>query len=85
MLTYSRDGAEFLLVANSGLPLMKIACSDIDAQAALTEAKQPEGVPRQALHEGVGQMANLGDDYVLMLEQDEEGNTRLHSYSTTQL
>jgi hypothetical protein len=85
MALYARDGREFLLVANSGLPLMKIACRDIDAQAALTEPTEPAGVPREPLHEGVTQMANLGDDYVLMLEQDDEGNASLRSYATTTL
>ncbi len=85
MISYTRDGQEYLLVANSGLPLMKIACAGIDAQAALTQAHQPEGVARQALHEGVGFMANLGDTYVLMMEQDDAGHTSLRSYPTATL
>jgi hypothetical protein len=85
MVAYALDGQEFLLVANSGRPLMKIACRDIDAQAALTEPRQPEGVPRQELHEGVGQMANLGDSYVLMIEHDADGNVSLRSHPTSTL
>jgi hypothetical protein len=86
MVSYASNGDEYLLVANSGLPLMKIACKDIDAQVALTEPRQPEGVARQALpHEGVGYMANLGDAYILMMEQDDEGNTSLRSIPTGSL
>jgi len=85
MVSYTHDGDEYLLVANSGLPLVKIACKDIDAQAALTEPRQPEGVARQALHEGVSQIANLNAAYVLMLEEDNEGNTNLRSYPTASL
>ena len=86
MVTYTRDGEEYLLVANSGLPLMKVACGDIDAQVALTEPRQPEGVARQELsQQGVGQMANLNDVYVLMLGQDDEGNASLHAYPTASL
>jgi hypothetical protein len=85
MISYKRDGQEYLLISNSGLPLMKIACKDIEEQPALTIGREPLGVPRQELHQGVGQMANLGDEYVLMLEQDDQGNASLRSYATASL
>ena len=85
MLTYTRDGNEYLLVANSGLPLMKIAMRDIEAQDELTQPRQPEGVAHTDLHHGVAQMAALGSDHILMLEVDDEGVTSLRTYDTASL
>jgi len=86
MLSYTIDGQEYLLVSTAGLPLMRIACKDIDKQEPLTQAKEPLGVSRHTLpYEGVGNMARLNDNYVIMLEQDDEGNTDLHSYSIATL
>ncbi len=86
MLVYHRGGEEFVLVANSGLPLMRIAARDIQKQDALTRpSSEPDGVARTPLHDGVEQMANLGEDYVLMLEVDGEGSYALRSYPTASL
>jgi hypothetical protein len=86
MLSYTLDGQEYLLVSTAGLPLIKIACLDIDEQESLTQAKEPLGVPRQTLqYEGVGHMAKLNGRYVLMLEQDDEGNTDLRSHNIATL
>jgi hypothetical protein len=86
IVAYQRDGAEYLLVSNTKHPLLKIACGDIDQQGALTQPKEPVGVPREALpQEGVGRMANLNGSYVLMLQQDDAGHAHLHSYSTASL
>lgn len=86
IVAYQRDGEEYVLVSNAGLPLYKIATKDIQAQQPMTEGKEPGGVPRQALpQQGVGQMARLNGSYVLMLEQDDEGNTSLKSYATASL
>jgi hypothetical protein len=41
------------------------------------------GAPRQTLpHAGVGYMANLNGSYVMMMQQDDEGNVSLCSYET---
>jgi hypothetical protein len=86
MLSYSRDGEEYLLVSNARHPLMKIPCATIDGQQALTEPREPVGVPRETLsHQGVGLMANLGDSHVLMLQQDTGGSLHLRSYRNTTL
>lgn len=86
IVSYTRDGQEYLLLSTAGLPLMKIDCRDIDKQEPLTQPKEPVGVPRKMLQQnGVGYMANLNGSYVLMMEQDEEGNTDLRSYSIATL
>jgi hypothetical protein len=86
MVSYARDGQEYLLVSNVRHPLMKIACKDIDAQAPLTSPQTPVGVPREVMPQpGVTRMANLDDQHVLMLQRDAEGSFHLRSYSTASL
>jgi hypothetical protein len=63
---------------------LKIKCSDVDAQEALTEPKEPVGVPREELEQrGVSRMAVV-DGRVLMLQRDDSG-LHLHSYSSASL
>jgi len=86
MVAYRRDGDEYLLVATSRLPLMRIACADIDGQEALTEPDEPVGVPREALsHPGVLRMANLDEGSVVMLQQEGAGPVSLRSYECASL
>jgi hypothetical protein len=86
MVSYRRDGEEFLLVSNTRHPLLKMACRDIDAQGPLTQHLEPVGVPREELaHEGVIHMANLDDSHVLMLQREESGALHVRSYSTASL
>jgi hypothetical protein len=86
MVSYSSQGAEYLLVAHSTHPLMKIACADIDAQDALTEPQEPRGVPRQDLDvPGVKRLANLNGEYVLALQRDADGARHLRSLKTASL
>ncbi len=98
LISYEHDGDEYLLVCNDRHPVFKIACKDIDQQGPLTVPDDSldvspadpvtpgVGVPRQLLpHPGVKRMANLNGSGVLMLQQDEDGNTHLHSYATDSL
>ncbi|MDE2779613.1 MAG: hypothetical protein OXI91_08065 [Chloroflexota bacterium] len=98
LVSYQHDDEEYLLVANDRHPLIKIACVDIDQQGALTVPDESldnspadpvtpgVGVPRQILpHPGVRRMANLGDDTVLMLQEDGEGHFHLHTYGVGEL
>jgi hypothetical protein len=98
LISYEHDGGEYLLVCNDRHPVFKIACKDIDQQGPLTVPDDSldvspadpvtpgVGVPRQLLpHTGVKRMANLNGSGVLMLQQDEDGNTHLHSYATDSL
>ncbi len=98
LISYEHEGGEYLLVCNDRHPLFKIACQDIDGQGPLTvpddslDASPADpvtpgvGVPRQLLpHPGVKRMANRNGSDVLMLQQDEDGNTHLRSYATATL
>ena len=86
MVSYVRDGEEYLLVSNAQHPLMKIACKDIDGQGPLTQPTEPVGAPRQDLpHQGVSRIANLNGSQVLMMQEDDAGNIHLRSYDTATL
>lgn len=85
MVSYTRDGEEYLLVSNSRHPLLKLACRDIDVQEGLTTPTQPIGVPREELpHAGVSRMAAV-NGHVLMLQRDDAGDLHLRSYHTASL
>jgi hypothetical protein len=86
IVSYRTGGEEFLLVSHTSHPLMKIAARDVDRQEALTQPREPLGVPHQDLpHPGVSRMATLNDDRVLMLQTDEGGNVHLRSYGSASL
>jgi hypothetical protein len=86
MVSYRRDGEEYLLVSNTRHPLLKIASRSIGEQEALTQPREPVGVARQSLpHSGVSRMANVGGSHVVMLQRDESDELHLHSYSTSSL
>jgi hypothetical protein len=86
MVSFTRDGQEYLLVANSAHGLVKIACRDIDGQAPLTEPTEPVGIPREAKDlQGIRRLANLGSDHVLVLQADAAGRQHLRSLKTASL
>jgi hypothetical protein len=98
IVSYMRDGEEYLLISNLNHPLTKIACKDIDRQGALTEPDRslderrdgplsPQvGTPRQDLpHPGVRRLANLNGSHVLMLQENESGDIHLRSYDVATL
>jgi len=87
IVSYKRDGEEYLLISNTKHPLLKIACKDVDRQESLTQPKGPRGVPREELpHPGVSHMANLNGSYVVMMQQEEVGGClSLRSYSSASL
>jgi hypothetical protein len=86
MVSFVRDGEEYVLVSNVRHPLMKIRKSDIDRQPALTEPAEPVGVPREHLpQKGVSRMANVNGGAILMLQMDEAEHYHLRSYATAAL
>jgi hypothetical protein len=86
MVSYRRDGHEYLLVANSRHPLYRLDCAEIAGQAALTEQSGPAGISREALAlEGVARMAGRGEGEVVMLQRDGDGHEHLRSYASDQL
>jgi len=85
MTSYTRDGAEHLLVANSRHPLLKLAVSDLEAQEGLTEPQQPVGAPREELpHAGVLLVGGAGEQ-VLMVQRADDGALSLRSYAADAL
>jgi hypothetical protein len=86
MVSFTQDGKEYLLVANSSHGLIKIACRDIEAQSALTQPKEPVGVPRETKDlQGIRRLANLNGSYVLALQGDEAGRHHLRSLKAASL
>jgi hypothetical protein len=86
MVSFVQGGEEHLLVANSSHGLIKIACRDIDAQAPLTEPKEPIGVPRETEDlQGITRLANLDDSHVLALQVDGGGRQHLRSLKSASL
>jgi hypothetical protein len=86
IVSFTQGDAEYLLICHSAHPLMKIACSDILSQGALTEPKAPVGVPREELDvPGVRRLANLNGDHVLAMVRDEDGARHLRSLKTASL
>jgi hypothetical protein len=86
MVSFAQGGDEYLLISHSTHPLMKVACRDIDTQQALTEPKEPYGVPHHDLDiPGVSRLANFNGDYVLVVQQDESGTRHLRSLKTASL
>ena len=76
MVSFTQDGQEYLLIANSAHGLVKIDCRDIDGQSPLTEPKEPIGVPRQTKDlQGIRRLANLNGSHVLVLQADDAGGS----------
>jgi hypothetical protein len=85
MISFTQDGEEYLLVANSAHGLVKIACREIDSQAPLTQPKEPVGVPRETKDtRGIRRLATRGG-YVLALQADEAGRQHLRTLKTASL
>jgi len=77
LVSYDRDGEEFLLVSNTRHPLLKIPAAAVRSQGALTdplsEDHQSRGVPREELdHPGVTWMASLDRDSVVVVQKDDD-------------
>jgi len=86
MVSFVQADGEHLLVANSTHGLIKIACCDIDAQAPLTEPREPVGVPRETEDlRGITRLANLNGSHVLALQADDDGRQHLRSLKTSSL
>ncbi len=86
MVSFTQDGEEYVLVANTAHGLVKIACRDIDGQSPLTEPAEPVGVPRETKDlQGIRRLADLGGAHVLVLQADDAGRQHLRSLKTASL
>ncbi|MDF2442081.1 MAG: hypothetical protein JWR01_284 [Subtercola sp.] len=89
IVSYERDGEEFLLVSNTRHPLLKIPASSIAGQAALDLPLSDEGssmgIPRENLdHPGVTWMASLDRANVVVV-QEEGGDIHLRTLGAAEL
>jgi hypothetical protein len=85
IVSYDRDGEEFLLVSNTRHPLLKIPAASIAGQPHLdvpmADAGASLGVPRESLdHPGVTWMASLDRGHIVVV-QDEDGDVHLRTLS----
>jgi hypothetical protein len=89
IVSYDRDGEEFLLVSNTRHPLLKIPAAAVAAQDALsTPLSEPDasrGVPREELdHPGITWMANLDRDSIVAVQVDGD-DSRLRTLHADEL
>jgi len=86
IVAFRQGDEDWLLVCHSSHPLMKIRCADIARQGALTDPREPVGVPREQLDvPGVRRLDNLNGEYVLALVRDADGRRHLRSLKTASL
>ena len=85
LVSYERDGQEYLLVSGTRHPLLKIPAATIADQEPLTEKLEPVGVPREALdHPGVTWMANSDRSSVVVIQR-EGSETHLRTLQAASL
>ncbi|RKR75959.1 hypothetical protein [Frondihabitans australicus] len=89
IVSYERDGEEFLLVSNTRHPLLRIPAASIAGQEALdvpiSDEGASRGVPRDELPQpGVTWMANLDRSNVVVVQQ-EGGDLHLRTLPAAEL
>lgn len=85
MVTYEKDGNEYLLISNSRHPLMRIDTKDVATAKRLEMPTEDHGVSYTALDpQGIQQLATFNADYVVALQQSDEA-LHLVSLSTASL
>lgn len=89
IVSYDRDGEEFLLVSNTRHPLLKIAAAAVSSQGPLSvpmsEPDHSLGVPREELsYPGITWMASLDRGSVVAVQR-EDGNVRLRTFRAADL
>jgi hypothetical protein len=86
IVSFRQGDREFLLICHSTHKTMKIDASTIAGQEALTDPREPRGIPREELDlPRITRLANLGEDYVLAMERDDVGRRHLRSLKTASL
>lgn len=89
IVSYDRDGEEFLLVSNTRHPLLRIPASSIDGQEhldrPLSDPEASHGVPRDELDPaGVTWMANLDRERIVVVQEDS-GDVHLRTLHAADL
>src|SRR5687768_10619485 len=75
MISYTRNGRESILIANSRHPLMRIDATEIANGAALQNPSKELGIPREPLtaQPGIKQLADLDAERVVVLQAGPNG------------
>ena len=89
LVSYDRDGEEFLLVSNTRHPLLKIPATSIAGQRHLdvpaSEEGASRGIPREELdHPGVTWMSNIGRNAIAVV-QETDGDVHLRTLAASAL
>jgi hypothetical protein len=82
MIVYSKDGRQFILMANSSRGVMKLPAEGLDKYEAIVARTEKQGVPYEtvATLKGVQQLDKLDDGRALILT-DESGTLDLRTIS----
>jgi hypothetical protein len=82
MITYSKDGKDFLLLANSSRGVMKIPADGVEKAEGITKpVKDKEGLGYETLSslKGVMQLDKLDDTHAIILVQTPAGTMNLET------
>lgn len=84
MITYSKGGKEFLLIANSSRGIMKVPTAGIGQVASITEKVargETEGQPYETVEtwKGIHQLDRLDSGHAVVVRQTESGASHLES------
>lgn len=88
MLVYAKSGKDYILMANSTLPLMIIDPMDIEKEKAITSEVEgyTAGVPYVTRSSGsIQQIDNYNSQYILALQRTQAGSLDLISMSIKRL
>ena len=88
MLVYAKSGKDYILMANSTLPLMIIDPKDIEKVKAITSEVEgyTAGVPYVTRSSGsIQQIDNYNSQFILALQRTQAGNLDLISMSIKRL
>ena len=80
MIVYKKDGADYILMANSSRGVMKLPAQQLDSYEAITAQTEKRGVPYETIAtlKGVQQLDKLDDSHALLLA-DENGSLDLRT------
>jgi hypothetical protein len=80
MITYSKDGKPYFLMANSSRGVMKVPAGDLDAYSGITAETQKAGVPYETIEAltGVMQLDKYDDSHAVLLT-DSSGSLELRT------
>jgi hypothetical protein len=80
MITYGKDGGQFILMANSSRGVMKLPAENLEKYDGIVAQTERQGVPYETIAtlKGVQQLDKLDDGHALVLT-DESGSLDLRT------